>query len=277
MRKKKTKTFALYCTACIVLIIECYPVVWTFLTSLKTQEEIRWGSSVALPKSFCLDNYVKVLEESNLLTYFKNSVFVTMVTIFLLIVLSSTSAFALQKLRFKGQELVLAFFMAGITIPIHVTLIPLFQIYRETGILNTHISLILPQIGFNLPMSIYLFTAFYRFVPDELMEAAVIDGASVQKSFLAIMLPMSRNTIATIVTMNAVFTWNEFIFANTFISNNALKTIPVGLYDFVGEKGAVDWGSTFAAISLVLLPILAVCFAFGKQLTAGMAAGAIKE
>lgn len=277
MKKKKTRTFALYGAACMILIIEFYPVLWTFLTSLKTQEEIRWGSSVALPRSFCLDNYVKVLEESNLLTYFKNSVFVTLVTIFLLIVLSSTSAFALQKLRFKGQELVLAFFMAGITIPIHVTLIPLFQIYKNTGILNTHISLILPQIGFNLPMSIYLFTAFYRFIPDELMEAAVIDGASVQKSFLRIMLPMSRNTVATIVTMNAVFTWNEFIFANTFISRNELKTVPVGLYDFVGEKGAVDWGSTFAAISLVLLPILVVCFVFGKQLTAGMAAGAVKE
>lgn len=275
--KKKLKTFALYFTACIILIIEFYPIIWTFLTSMKTQEEIRWGSSIALPQSFNFDNYVKVLEESRLLTYFKNSAIVTVLTILLLIVLSSTSAFALQKLRFKGQDLILAFFMAGITIPIHVTLIPLFQIYKETGILNTHISLILPQIGFNLPMSIYLFTAFYRFVPDELMEAAVIDGASVHKFFLTILLPMSKNTIATIATMNVVFTWNEFIFANTFISNNALKTLPVGLYDFVGEKGAVDWGSTFAAISLVLLPVLIVCFVFGKQLTAGIAAGAIKE
>ena len=158
-----------------------------------------------------------------------------------------SKSFALQKLRFHGQGLVLGFFMAGITIPIHVTLIPLFQIYRQTGLLNTHFSLILPQIGFNLPMSIYLFTAFYRFIPNELLEASVIDGASITKSFLRIILPMSKNTV------------------------------PVGLYDFVGEKGATDWGSTFSAISLVLLPILLICFIFSKQLTTGMAAGAIKE
>ncbi len=277
MKKRKFKKHILYLIACIVLVIEVYPIVWTFMTSFKTQEEIRWGSSIALPQSIHLDNYIKVLAESQLPVYFKNSVIVTFVTIFLLIVLSATSGFALQKLRFKGQGLVLGFFMAGITIPIHVTLIPLFQIYRQAGILNTHLSLILPQVGFNLPMSIYLFVAFYRFIPDELMEAAVIDGSSIVKSFFTIILPMSKNTVATIVTMNAVFTWNEFIFANTFISNSDLKTVPVGLYDFVGESGVTDWGTTFAAISLVLLPVLIICFVFSKQLTTGIAAGAIKE
>lgn len=277
MKKKTLKKYSLYLLACMILITEVYPVVWTFLTSLKTQEEIRWGSSVALPKSFYPGNYINVLSESQLPVYFKNSLIVTFTTIFFLVVLASTSAFALQKLRFKGQDLVLGYFMAGITIPIHVTLIPLFQIYRKFGILNTYMSLILPQIGFNLPMSIYLFTAFYRFIPDEMLEAAIMDGASLAKTFQAIILPMSKNTIATIVAMNAVFTWNEFIFANTFISKNSLKTVPIGLYDFVGERGSIDWGSTFAAISLVLLPILIVCFVFSKQLTTGIAAGAIKE
>ena len=277
MNKFKVKKIGLYFIACMVLFIEVYPILWTFLTSFKTEEEIRWGSSISLPASLNFDNYIKVLAESQLPIYFKNSVIVTFVTILLLIILSSTSGFALQKLRFKGQGLILGFFMAGITIPIHVTLIPLFQIYRQTGILNTHLSLILPQVGFNLPMSIYLFVAFYRFIPDELLEAAVIDGASIIKSFFQIILPMSKNTVATIVTMNAVFTWNEFIFANTFISENTLKTVPVGLNDFVGESGVADWGTTFAAISLVLLPVLIICFLFSKQLTAGMAAGAVKE
>lgn len=277
MKKQKYHLCLLYILASVILVIEAYPIIWTFLTSFKTQDEIRWSSSVAFPQSLNFDNYIHVLSESQLPLYFRNSIIVTFLTIFLLIILASTSGFALQKLRFHGQGLVLGFFMAGITIPIHVTLIPLFQIYRQTGLLNTHFSLILPQIGFNLPMSIYLFTAFYRFIPNELLEASVIDGASITKSFLRIILPMSKNTICTIVTMNAVFTWNEFIFANTFISDKALKTVPVGLYDFVGEKGATDWGSTFSAISLVLLPILLICFIFSKQLTTGMAAGAIKE
>lgn len=274
---KTWKNYLLYIIAWGICIVESYPVIWTFLTSLKQEDEIRWGSSIALPRSLYFDNYVNVIKESHLLIYFRNSLIVTSLTIFMLIALASTCAFALEKMRFYGQGALLTYFLAGITIPIHVTLIPLFQIYRRFGILNTHSSLILPQIGFNLPLSIYLFCAFYRFIPNEMLEAAIIDGASVLDIFSRIILPMSKNTIATIVTMNTVFTWNEFIFANTFISKNALKTVPIGLNDFVGQRGSVDWGSTFAAISLVLLPILVICFVFSKQLTSGIAAGAIKE
>ena len=125
MKKRKFKKHILYLIACIVLVIEVYPIVWTFMTSFKTQEEIRWGSSIALPQSIHLDNYIKVLAESQLPVYFKNSVIVTFVTIFLLIVLSATSGFALQKLRFKGQGLVLGFFMAGITTFWYITISPI--------------------------------------------------------------------------------------------------------------------------------------------------------
>ena len=158
-----------------------------------------------------------------------------------------------------------------------MTLIPLFQIYRNSHLLNTYWALIVPQIGFNLPLSIYLFITFYKFVPDTIMEAAAIDGASIWRIFINIMLPMSKNCIITVVTMNTIFIWNEFVFANTFISDSKLKTIPIGLFDYIGAKGMVDWGATFSAISIFLLPVLIVYFLLNKGIIAGMTAGAVKE
>ncbi len=145
------------------------------------------------------------------------------------------------------------------------------------GILNTHFSLILPQVGFALPISIYLFTAFYKYLPNSLFEAVVIDGASVPRTFFSIFLPLSKNTIVTVVTMNLINVWNEFVFGNTFISSSLMKTLPVGINDYMGERGRVDRGSTFSAISISLIPILVLYFILNKNIIAGMTAGAIKE
>ena len=143
--------------------------------------------------------------------------------------------------------------------------------------LDTWFSLILPQIGFCLPLSIYLFTAFYRYIPNSMLEAAIIDGASVPRSFFSIYFPLSKNTIMTVATVNFISVWNEFVFANTFTLSTSMRTIPVGLKDFVGEYGKVDWGCTFAAITLTLLPLLILYFVFNKSIISGMTAGAIKE
>ena len=174
--RKIRKTF-LYLLMIAILTIQVYPIFWIFMTSLKTTEEVQKGSTFALPAAFNIHNYIRAVETSNLGLYFKNSIIVLLVTITALVLFSSTAAFALEKMRFRMNQWVLSFFLLGITIPIHVTLIPLFQIYRNSHLLNTYWALIVPQIGFNLPLSIYLFITFYKFVPDTIMEAAAIDGA----------------------------------------------------------------------------------------------------
>lgn len=254
-----------------------YPIFWIVMTSFKTAQQVQAESPFALPHGLDLSNYVDAWQRSNLPVYYLNSLIVVFSTIAMLLALSACAAFAIEKLRFRLSKACMSYFLFGITIPIHVTLIPLFQIYRAAGILNTHIALILPQVGFNLALSIYLFSAFYRFIPGDLMEAAVIEGAGIWKTFFKVYLPLSKNTVMTVVTMNMIFTWNEFIFANTFISKAELKTIPVGLYDYVGERGMVNWGLTFAAISLFMAPLLMFYFALNKGIIAGMTAGAIKE
>lgn len=274
---KRIKHVALYLLMTAILVVQVYPIFWIFMTSLKTAEEVRAKSAFALPSSLCFDNYVRAVTTSDLALYFKNSLIVLSITITALVLLSSTSAFSIEKMRFRANKWLLSFFLLGITIPIHVTLIPLFQIYRNTHLLNSYFALILPQIGFNLPLSIYLFTTFYKFIPDTIMEAAAIDGASVWRIFANIVLPMSKNCIITVVTMNTIFIWNEFIFANTFISAAELRTIPLGLFDYIGAKGMVDWGATFSAISIFLLPVLIVYFLLNKGIISGMTAGAVKE
>ncbi len=274
---KRIKHIALYLLMTAILVVQVYPIFWIFMTSLKTAEEVRTKSTFALPSSLCFDNYVRAVATSDLALYFKNSLIVLFITITALVLLSSTAAFSIEKMRFHANKWLLSFFLLGITIPIHVTLIPLFQIYRNTHLLNSYFALILPQIGFNLPLSIYLFTTFYKFIPDTIMEAAAIDGASIWRIFANIVLPMSKNCIITVVTMNTIFIWNEFIFANTFISAAELRTIPLGLFDYIGAKGMVDWGATFSAISIFLLPVLIVYFLLNKGIISGMTAGAVKE
>lgn len=147
---------------------------------------------------------------------------------------------------------------------------------KVTGILNTSFSLILPQVGFALPLAVMMFVSFYDFVPDELVEAAIVDGCNPGVTFIKIVFPLARNTIITIASMYSILIWNDFIFANTFISDSNAKTVAMGLKDYVGAFGNVDWGLTFAAIVISILPPLIIYFALNKWVTAGMTMGATK-
>ena len=174
------------------------------------------------------------------------------------------------------RKTIYSFFTFGIMVPVQITLIPLFIFYSKLGILNTSFSLILPQVGFALPLSVMMFVSFYEFVPNELIEAAVVDGCSPLRTFIQIVFPLARNTVITIASMYSILIWNDFIFANTFISDTSAKTVAMGLKDYVGAFGNVDWGSTFAAIAISILPPLVIYFALNKWVTAGMTMGATK-
>ena len=259
------------------VVLQSYPVFWVLTASLKTPEEIAGSAPYALPGGFYFGNYIKAFTQSNLVRYFMNSVAVALCTLLGIVVLSAPAAYAISKIQFKQNEKVLTFFLLGMMIPTFSCLIPMFQIYNKIGLRNTYWALVLPQIGFGLPMCIYLYTGFFKFMPDSLLEAAVIDGATMGTVFRRIVVPMAKNTTMTVLTYNFVFVWNEFTYANTFISSSDMKTLPIGLNDFVGQFGRVDWGSTFAAIVISILPTLIVYFILNKNIIEGMAAGAVKS
>ncbi|WP_286172008.1 carbohydrate ABC transporter permease [Gracilibacillus phocaeensis] len=259
------------------MIIQVYPIVWIFLSSLKNETEIQNGNPFTLPEDFFnFNNYIQVWETSQIGTYFINSSIVTVITIILIVLLSSSAGFAIEKMKFKSSNLLLLFFLFGIMIPVQATLIPLFTLYNTLGLLNTHISLILPQVGFALPISIYLFVGFYKYIPNEMIEAATIDGCNIYTIFRKIILPLSKNTIVTVVAFNSIFIWNEFVFAHTFINEATMKTLPVGLQDFIGQYGATDWGSTFASMVIATLPVLIIYFILNRSVIEGMALGSTK-
>jgi raffinose/stachyose/melibiose transport system permease protein len=259
-----------------LLVVQIYPLFWVFISSFKDPKEFTGDNPLSLPKLFTFSNYLNVWSKGNLAIYFSNSIIVAFSAIVFIILLSAMAGFAIEKMRFKWSKGILFLFLCGIMIPIQVVLIPLFILYNKTGIINTLVSLILPQVGFALPISIYLFVGFYKYISNEILEAAVIDGCGIYQVFTRIMFPLSRNTIVTVVIMNLIFIWNEFIFANTFIHDLKSRTIPIGLMDYIGQYGLTDWGSTFAAISITTIPTMLVYFVFNKSVISGMTAGATK-
>lgn len=266
-----------YVIALALVVIQAFPLIWIFVTSFKNIDEFRSSNPFSLPKTFSLTNYMKIFEKGDILVYFKNSVIITGISVIFIVLLSSTAAFAISKFQFKICKIASGYFMLGIMIPIQVALVPLFQIYTKMHLTNSYLSLILPQIGFALPIAIFLFTAFYEFIPKEMYEAAIVDGCEIRQLFTRIVIPMARNTIVTVTTINAINIWNEFMLANTFVSDTQMKTLPLGLYDYIGEYGYIDWGQTFAAIAISVLPTLFVYFFLNKKIISGMAAGAVKS
>lgn len=258
----------------VFLIIQLYPIGWLFIASIKPTTELS-SQPFAMPQEPTLENYQKVIADGKLGGYMLNSIKVTSISVVLIMVLSSTTGFALSKFKHRGSGQLYSFFTFGLMIPVQITLIPLFIFYSKLGILDTTASLILPQVGFALPLGVMLFVSFYNFIPNDLIEAAIIDGCSTYGIFWRIIAPLARNTFITVASMYSILIWNDFIFANTF-ATSAAKTVAVGLKDYVGAFGHVDWGLTFAAIVLSILPPMIIYFILNKQVCSGMTVGATK-
>ena len=258
------------------LVVQLLPLVWIAMASLKTPVELAAQPMYTLPSHIDFGNYVRAFATSPLLRYIGNSALVAVVTIALTVVLAAPAAFAIEKLRFPGAQKVLAYFLMGLMIPVFVALLPTFLAFNALGLRNTYWAVILPQVAFNLPMAIYVYTGFMRSIPDALLEAATMDGAGTFRVFMSIVVPLSSNATVTVAVFNFMFVWNEFVFANTFLTNSALKTLPVGLQDFVGQYGKTDLGATFAAIVVSVVPTVLLYLFLNRRVIDGMTAGATK-
>ncbi|WP_336629753.1 MULTISPECIES: carbohydrate ABC transporter permease [unclassified Microbacterium] len=275
-RKRFAAKGLVYAIIAVFLVVQVYPIAWVLLSSLKTPGELADQAPFALPSSFYVGNYISAFAKADLGRYLLNSTIVVVLTIGLTIAVGAPAAFAIEKLRFRGSRLVLGYFLLGIMIPVFVALLPMFQIFNELGLRNTYWALVLPQVGFNLPICIFLYTGFMKYIPDSLMEAAKLDGASTWRIFARVVFPLSTNTTVTIIIYNFIFVWNEFVFANTFMNSATMKTLPVGLNDYVGLYGKTDFGATYAAIVIAILPTLILYFVLNRRVIEGMAAGAVR-
>ena len=274
--KRNIRKIIYWSVMILFLIIQGYPVIWLIVAGFRPNIELL-TEPFSFPKSFTLENFIRIFTESNIVTYIKNSAIISVVSLVFIVLLSSMASFAIAKMKFSGRKKIYRYFLIGLTIQYAVTLIPLFTMFAKIGLINTRISVILPLLAFQLPVSIMLFVNFYSFIPDEIIEAAVIDGASIYGIYTKVIIPLSLNTIMTVLAMNFITVWNDYTFSLVFINSTELKTISIGLADFIGPRGLKDWGATYAAIAMSVFPTLVIYFSLNKKMTAGMTLGAVKS
>jgi raffinose/stachyose/melibiose transport system permease protein len=263
-----------YTFALLFSVLATFPLVWLVYSSLKTRQEI-FADVFAWPQSFNISNYVRIWTTGNFSHYYANSILVTTVSVLGILAMATMAGYVFARLRFPLREPLFYFFLAGMMIPVQVTLIPNFVRLRDLGLLDTYWAMILPYIAFQLSVSMFIMRSFFEGIPVELEDAARMDGCSTAGIFWRIMLPLARPAIGTVIIYNFFLVWNELIFALTFTNSPTYRTIPLGLMDFVGQFDT-DLGFTFAALSSATVPLLIVYFFAQKQIIKGLTAGAIK-
>ena len=260
---------------CIVLIF-LYPLFWMVTASLKDSSEFVSKPAYALNSGFYWQNYVDAWTRGHMSTYFMNSLINTVASLVLIVIFSTTISFALTKMRFKARKFLIAYFGFGIMVPVATTLIPLAQIFQKLSLYNTRTGLILIYTASAISFSVYLITGYLHALPDEVLEAAIVDGCGIYRLMWSVVVPLMKNAIITVLVIQFFFKWNDLIYSMTFISRSSLKTVQTGLLYFENEFGSKNWGAIFASVSISVLPMLIMYLFLNKAVIEGMTTGAIK-
>ena len=271
--KKKTCKILAYAAMLLFALIQIFPFLWLINFSLKGTAQIFTESSLTLPNPVIWNNYQEAWFKGNVAKYFMNSVLVSAVSVGGILLIAGMMAYAITRLTWKWKKGTFNLLMLGMMIPIHATLIPLFIVLKKMHLLSTHMVIILPYIATGLPLAVFIYSNFIRSIPFEMESAAAIDGCSVTKMYFKIILPILKPATATIAIFSFMSIWNEFIMASTFLQNQSLNTLPVGLMAFKGQY-LTDWGPLGAAIVIASIPILLFYFIFSEQVEKSFAAGA---
>ena len=270
----KRLALVIFIVMCVFALVQVSPLIWLVSVSFKTSSEIFGKSPLALPESLHIQNYITAWTDGNVAGYFLNSIIITASTVVLVLILSSMIAYAITRMKSKINYIILPLIMAGMTIPIHAILIPLFLALQAMQLLGTYFAVILPYTTIGMPLGVFVFSNFMRSMPRELESAAFIDGCGVIRTFFSIILPTLRPAIATIAIFQFMSSWNEFIMAVTFLNKKSLYTLPVGLAAFKGTF-MTDWGPLCAAMVISAVPLILFYFIFSEQVEKSFSAGAV--
>lgn len=259
----------------IYAVIQVYPLIWLVLFSLKDNNEIFGGNIAGLPKHFLWQNYATSLMKANAVKYLFNSILVTAAAILLTTVLASMTAYAISRMKWRLSNATLIAFLLGMMIPIHAALLPLFMVLKHLKLLNSYWALIVPYTAFALPMAIFILSSFMKGIPRELEESAAIDGCSIYIIYYSIIIPLIRPAIATVAIFTYLSSWNELMFAVTFISKEQFKTLTVGIMSMVGNF-MTDWGPVGAGLVIATLPTIVIYIFLSEQVQKSLIMGAVK-
>jgi len=262
--------------AVVLIIVFClFPFYWLINVSLKTGPDL--SQADLLPPEPTLDNYQSIFENADFTKALRNSVGITFITTALALVFGSFAAYALARLRFPRKFLLLAVILSITTFPPIAIAAPLFKLWTELGLYNTWAGLIIPNLTFALPLCIYILASFFREIPKELEEAALVDGATHFQAFRKVVLPLAAPGLVTAGLLTAFFVWNEFLLAITLTSSPSARTVPAAIAFFTGsQKFEVPIGTISAASVVITIPLVALVIIFQKRIVAGLTAGAVK-
>ena len=269
------KKWLLWICLALVAVLQIYPLIWLVFFSLKTNIDIYSGNIMWLPSKFIWENYAVAFQDSNVGVYLLNSVIVTAATLFFTLTLASMASYAIARMHWKLKQTVFNIFLLGMMIPLHAALLPVFLVLKNIHLLNTYWALIIPYVGFAIPLAVLLLTNYFKTIPNEMEESAVIDGASVWRMFVSIIFPLAKPAISTIMIFTYLSSWNELMFAVTFINKQKLKTLTVGLMAMVGQH-STEWGPIGAGLVVATIPTMLIYVLLSKQVQNGMIAGAVK-
>ncbi len=274
MKKIKISTIVIYIVLSLLAVFYIAPLLWVVLASFKTNSEI-FNNPFSLPDELQWSNYGVAWFAGKLGTATLNSIIVCVITLLASMLLGAMAAFAIGRMRWKLSGITMTYFLIGMMIPVHCVLIPLFVTFSKYDMTNKLVSIILPYVTFSLPMTIYILVNFFKSMPNDMFEAACIDGCSIYRCFLKIALPLSRTGLFVTGLMTFVNNWNELLLAMVFISDASKKTLSVTLTYFVGPY-STNYTQMFAAIVIAVLPSILVYCCFSNQIVDGLTAGAVK-
>ena len=277
---KKNKRKSIICwiiafaLAIFYLIISFLPFIFMVLNSFKEKFEMLTKGVFNLPDSLNFANYTEVLT-GGFVRYFMNSVIVLAISLTLLLFIAACASYPLARFKFKLANPIYAAIVACMSIPVHITLIPVFKMSQATGLYDSIWALIGPYIAFAVPISVFILTSFMKEIPREIEESAEIDGCGKIKMFFSMIMPLAKPGLATLAIYNGVNMWNEFSFAYTLTQSSQNRTLPLAIWEFQGQY-SMNTPMIMAVLTLTLLPMIVMYIIFQDKLVKGMTAGAVK-
>ncbi len=252
------------------------PLIWVLLTSVKSTPEI-FSSPWTMPKEMQWGNYANAWSKEGIGPAFKNTALVTAATLLLLIPVGAMAAYIFAKYPFRGSKTLFGIFLGGMMFPNFLIVIPLYFLLNSMGMLDTLTGLTVAYVAYSLSFTIFVLTGFFQALPNELAEAAQLDGCGHFSTFSRIMLPLAKPGLIVVGIFNAIGLWNEYPLARVLVISNENRTLPLSIADLaMAQQYAADWGALFAGLVIVMLPVLAVYWMFRDKIHETMLAGAVK-
>jgi multiple sugar transport system permease protein len=269
--------FWLWCAIIAIMLFFLTPILWQILTSVKLNEDISAIPNVYFPSEFTFEHYTQLFSRRPFLTYILNSALVASISTIACLALGSPAAYALTRISLPGEKFILTGILIITLFPYVLLFLGLLELVKAVGLGNNYLALIIPYTAINLPLTILVMRSFFQQLPQDLEDAAKIDGYKTWGMLINILLPMTLPALATTGILTFIFAWNEYIFALTFIAQEAKKTIPVATAQLGGASlFDIPYGPIAAATVLGTLPLVILVLVFQRQIVQGLTAGAVK-